>query len=76
MLQLPARDLDRLFHALGARGYTCVGPTLRDEAIVYDEISGAADLPQGWTDEQGPGHYRLKRRTDQAYFGYVVGPHA
>jgi ferredoxin len=33
-----------------------------------------ADLPAGWTDEQGPGHYRLKRRDDPGFFGYSVGP--
>jgi hypothetical protein len=32
------------------------------------------DLPVGWTDEQGPGHYRLQKRDDQHYFGYVAGP--
>jgi hypothetical protein len=35
-----------------------------------------ADLPVGWTDEQGGGKYRLKRRSDDALFGYNVGPHS
>jgi len=73
---LPADRLDELFTALQSRGYTCVGPTVRDGAIIYDELSGKRDLPQGWTDEQAPGEYRLKRRNDDAYFGYVVGPHS
>ena len=30
----------------------------------------------GWTDEQEAGHYRLKKREDEALFGYVVGPHS
>ena len=47
-----------------------------DDAIVYDHIGSSADLPRGWTDEQAPGYYRLKRRDDDAYFGYVVGPHS
>ena len=34
------------------------------------------DLPRGWTDEQDGGHYRLKRRDDDALFGYAVGPHS
>lgn len=73
---LPAASLDRLFGALAARGYTCVGPTVRDGAIVYDELTRADDLPRGWTDRQAPGEYRLERRDDDAFFGYVVGPHS
>ena len=34
------------------------------------------DLPIGWTDEQATGRYRLRRREDQALFGYTVGPHS
>jgi ferredoxin len=68
--------LDELFAALHRRGYTVVGPTVRDRAIVYEEISGSADLPIGWTDEQEGGHYRLRRREDEALFGYNVGPHS
>jgi sulfhydrogenase subunit beta (sulfur reductase) len=73
---LPAERLDDLFAALRSRGYACMGPTVRDEAIVYGPIEKSADLPRGWTDDQAPGYYRLKRRGDNAYFGYVVGPHS
>ena len=69
-------DFDELFGALARRGYTVVGPTVRDGAIVYDEIRRSADLPVGWTDEQDGGHYRLRRRDDEALFGYAVGPHS
>ena len=69
-------DFDRLFDALGRRGYTVIGPTVCDGAIVYDEIESARELPVGWTDEQDGGHYRLRRREDQALFGYAVGPHS
>jgi ferredoxin len=68
--------LDELFAALHRRGYTVVGPTVRDRAIVYDEITCSAELPIGWTDEQEGGHYRLRRREDEALFGYNVGPHS
>ena len=37
----------------------CIGPTVRDEAIVYDEIATSTDLPRGCGDEQDGGHYRL-----------------
>src|SRR4051794_5449032 len=69
-------DFDALLAALARRGYTVVGPTVRDHAIVYDEIASSADLPVGWTDEQDGGHYRLRRREDAALFGYAVGPHS
>ena len=70
------RDLDGLFDALADSGHTIVGPTLSERAIVFDEIRRVADLPIGWTDEQDGGRYRLRRREDQALFGYAVGPHS
>ncbi len=73
---LERADFDALLGALARRGYTVVGPTVRDGAIVYDEIAASADLPVGWTDEQDGGHYRLRRRDDDALFGYAVGPHS
>ncbi len=68
--------LQNLFDALNSRGYRVIGPRLKDEAIVYDELSSVTDLPIGWTDEQDGGHYRLKKRNDAAFFGYAVGPHS
>jgi sulfhydrogenase subunit beta (sulfur reductase) len=66
--------LQLLFDVLGKRGYRVVGPTVRDQAIVYDDLASVADLPVGWTDEQDGGTYRLKRRDDGALFGYALGP--
>jgi ferredoxin len=71
---LSVEALDDLVEALAARGYTVVGPTVRDGAIVYDELDSAASLPVGWTDVQDGGSYRLERRDDEARFGYAVGP--
>ena len=68
--------LEALIATLAAEGYRVCGPTVRDGAIIYDDISGVADLPAGWTDEQDAGTYQLKRRDDDALFGYVVGPHS
>jgi formate hydrogenlyase subunit 6/NADH:ubiquinone oxidoreductase subunit I len=69
-------SLDTLFSVLKKEGYTIVGPTVREETIVYGELESPKDLPVGWTDEQDNGKYRLKRRDDGALFGFVVGPHA
>lgn len=68
--------LDRLVTALRARGYRVLGPTVRDGAIVYDDLGSAAELPVGWTDRQDAGSYRLERRADDARFGFAVGPHS
>jgi sulfhydrogenase subunit beta (sulfur reductase) len=76
MRVLDSQDLDKLFQALRDRGYTVVGPTVRDGAIVYDEMASAADLPRGWTDRQEPARYRLERRSDEALFGFNTGPHS
>jgi sulfhydrogenase subunit beta (sulfur reductase) len=67
-------DLDQLIRVLAGHGYRVVGPTVRDGAIVLDDVSGVADLPAGWGDEQDAGRYRLRRRDDDALFGFAVGP--
>jgi ferredoxin len=68
--------LELLVAALRGRGYQVLGPSVRDGAIVYDELDSAEQLPVGWTDEQEAGRYRLRRRDDKARFGYAVGPHS
>jgi sulfhydrogenase subunit beta (sulfur reductase) len=68
--------LDDLIVALRRRGFRVLGPTVRDGAIVYDELERATELPVGWTDRQEAGTYRLERREDDARFGYAVGPHS
>ena len=73
---MEGQNLQALFDALVSRGFKILGPALRDGAIVYDELSSAADLPAGWTDEQDGGTYRLRQRADRALFGCAVGPHS
>lgn len=71
---LEASQIGTLLEAVRRKGYEIIGPTVRDGAIVYDKLESVKDLPAGWTDEQEPGRYRLKRRDDEALFGYAVGP--
>ena len=66
--------LSCLIRVLRDRGYEVYGPTIRDGAVVYDPIESASDLPAGWTAEQEPGRYRLRRREDGALFGFANGP--
>src|SRR3569832_523086 len=63
-----------LIDALASDGYQVVGPQLQEGAIVYDHLVRVGDLPEGWTDRQEAGRYRLERRADSALFGFVVGP--
>lgn len=73
---LSVNGLQALLDALKARGYRTIGPTIRDRAIVYDEIAKVAELPVGWSDEQDGGHYRLVRHDDDEMFAFAVGPHS
>ncbi len=68
--------LQHLIDELSRRGFQVVGPLVRDQAIVYDQIDSVDDLPRGWTEEQDAAVYRLKRRDDEALFGFNVGPHS
>ena len=68
--------LEELVEVLRARGFRVLGPTVRDGAIVYDDLDSASDLPVGWTEKQDAGTYRLERRDDDARFGFAVGPHS
>jgi sulfhydrogenase subunit beta (sulfur reductase) len=75
-LYIERQHFQHLLRSLQTRGYRVVGPTIREQAIVYDTLESVDDLPVGYTDEQDGGSYRLKKRRDAALFGYNVGPHS
>jgi sulfhydrogenase subunit beta (sulfur reductase) len=75
-LTVEVSGLDLLLEALSKRGFRTIGPTVRDGAIVYDDVRTMADFPIGLKDEQDGGTYRLIQRNDKAVFGYAVGPHS
>ena len=72
-VRIDCQGLESLIAALHRRGYEVIGPSIKDAAICYMPIRGIDDLPAGWTAEQQPASYRLKRRQDSAMFGYAVG---
>lgn len=74
--QCSVEQLHQLLDLLKSKKYTLLGPTLRDQVVVYDELQGANDLPKGWMDEQDPGRYRLRRSRDDSYFKYHASPHS
>ena len=57
---MDATGLDPLFTSLRDAGFSVIGPTVRDSAIVLAELASAADLPFGWGVELAPGGYRLR----------------
>lgn len=66
--------LSRLLKTLRSHGYVTVGPTVREHAIVYDEITEVHELPEGKADTQEPGSYKLRLRGDRALFGFASTP--
>jgi ferredoxin len=69
-------DFPELFTAISACGYQLIGPTLRDGAVTYAEISAVEDLPIGYTDDQEKGTYRLCQTQEPKLFDCGLGPHS
>jgi Fe-S-cluster-containing hydrogenase component 2 len=68
-------DLDGLrllLDVLHDRGYTVLGPTVRDGVVTTGELRTLEDLPRGVGDDQDAGHYRLRDRDDEALFGFAA----
>jgi sulfhydrogenase subunit beta (sulfur reductase) len=72
--RLAADQVDKLIRVLARRDYEVFGPVVRDGAVVYDSVEALRDLPQGHTDEQCAGRYRLNPPQGDALFAYAVGP--
>lgn len=73
---LPRSRFAELLQALTGAGYRCIGPQVRDGAIVYDTLAGVDALPRGVNDQQGPGSYRLQTNGGERWFAWANGPEA
>ncbi|MDH3871775.1 MAG: 4Fe-4S dicluster domain-containing protein [Gammaproteobacteria bacterium] len=73
---LAAHDFVRLLETLADQDYRCVGPTVRDGAVVYDRLEGVEDLPAGVQVSQGPGSYRVEFNRGTRLFDWANGPQA
>jgi sulfhydrogenase subunit beta (sulfur reductase) len=73
---LARQDLPSLLDTLTAKDYCCVGPVIRDGAIVYDELTDTSDLPWGASVSQAPGSYRLTNEEHSRCFAWANGPQA
>lgn len=76
-IQYIARDeLGTLIHALQDSGYQCIGPQIKDDAIVYESLNDCTQLPLGYSDNQSPGQYALMQTDSPRYFAWANGPQA
>ena len=73
---LPRDGLQTLLDVLQAAGYRCIGPMVRDGAIVFDDLSSVEQLPRGIVEQQAPGSYRLNQSHNTRYFDWANGPQA
>ena len=73
---MPHAQLQQLIDCLQQAGYECIGPQVRDGAIVYDTLSTTTQLPGGVRDVQRAGHYRLESTGDDRLFAWANGPQA
>ena len=73
---LPHVQLQALISELQQRGYVCIGPQVRNNAIIYDELEHASQLPWGMRDVQTPGEYRLEKTPENSAFSFANGPQA
>lgn len=73
---LPYNRLQHLLQGLIDAGYSCVGPQVRDGAIVYDVLQHMDQLPWGIQDDQTPGSYQLKKIDKHKAFAFANGPQA
>ena len=69
-------QLQQLLDNLLSKGYTCIGPQVRDGAIIYDELASIEQLPRGVNDKQAPGSYTLINDISSKFFDWANGPQA
>jgi ferredoxin len=74
---LPRTGMQRLLETLRDAGYRCIGPRVRDGAIVYVALERADELPAGVAVEQAPGRYRVHETSGSPrQFAWANGPQA
>lgn len=74
--KITEKQFDELIHHLSDNGYACIAPVVKDNAIIYDEITSVSHLLRGWTDEQEKAYYRIKKTDTDTFFNFTVGPYS
>jgi sulfhydrogenase subunit beta (sulfur reductase) len=75
-LYLARNRLQDLLDALVHAGFRCVGPKVKDGAIVYEPLANAGELPTGASDAQAAGQYRIDQTGSPRQFAWANGPQA
>jgi hypothetical protein len=75
-LFLPHVSLQNMLTAIQHAGYQCVGPQVKEGAIVYDMLARSEQLPWGWREKQTPGSYQLEKIDKNEAFAWANGPQA
>jgi formate hydrogenlyase subunit 6/NADH:ubiquinone oxidoreductase subunit I len=70
---LDPQGLQALLDLLKNKGFRVVGPTVRSNAVVYDELEDISGLPFGLKGVQEAGRYSLADDGTRSLFGYVPG---
>ncbi len=65
---LAKEELDSLLQILQERGYQTLGPTLRNQNLVYRPIDSMGDLPYGYSTESSPGRFEFTYTDNHRYF--------
>ncbi len=76
LFYLPRERFQFFLTCISNHGYQCIGPQLRDGAILYDTFISIEALPTGYRDSQKPGEYRVTQDGDQRFFAWANGPQA
>ena len=73
---LARENFQLLLDLLRDAGYQCVGPQVRDSAIVYGELTDISQLPCGVSEQQSPARYILQQHDHARFFAWANGPQA
>jgi ferredoxin len=73
---LPHSKIQACIDYLTGIGHCCVGPQIRDGAIVYETLHNAQQLPWGIQEHQVPGSYQLQTTGQKKAFLWANGPQA
>ena len=65
--------LQTLLDVLVTSGYEVLAPNVVDGVVAIRPTTSVDQLPWGWSDDQQPGAYRLRRVERDERFGYAVG---
>jgi ferredoxin len=75
VVAIPPTELNILLADLRKSGYSTIGPSVREETLVYNEVQGLDDLPRGYSSKEDSGKYQLVYSGHPRYFDITPGPH-